>query len=105
MATTAENCARAYHISREAQDAYALRSQQLAHRAWTDGRLAEEVVPVEIAGKKGSVRVEQDDHIRPGDDAGRTGEAAARVLEGWLCDRRQRQRHRRWRCRGRARIR
>ena len=65
MAITAENCARAYHVSREAQDAYALRSQQLAHRAWAEARLAEEVVPVEVAAKKGSVRVERDDHLRP----------------------------------------
>src|SRR6476659_4732983 len=53
MAITAENCAGKYGISREAQDAYALRSQQLAGKAWTEGRLAEEVVPVEIKSRKG----------------------------------------------------
>jgi len=65
MAATAENCARKYGISREAQDAFALRSQQLAHRAWTEGRLAEEVVPVEIKSRKGVTRFAQDDHMRP----------------------------------------
>jgi acetyl-CoA acetyltransferase family protein len=65
MAITAENCADAYAISREAQDRYALRSQSLAARAWADGRLAEEVVPVEIEGRKGSTFFSQDDHVRP----------------------------------------
>jgi acetyl-CoA acetyltransferase family protein len=65
MAVTAENCAAKYGISREAQDEYALRSQQLAHAAWSSGRLAEEVVPVEIASKKGTVSFAQDDHLRP----------------------------------------
>src|SRR5919206_2673018 len=53
MAATAENCACKYGIPRGAQDAYALRSQQLADRAWREGRLAEEVVPVEIKTRKG----------------------------------------------------
>src|SRR4029077_1351393 len=39
MAMTAENCAAKYGITREDQDAFALRSQQLADRAWTAGRL------------------------------------------------------------------
>src|SRR5206468_2991521 len=45
MAQTAENCATKYGITRETQDAYAVRSQQAAARAWAEGRLAEEVVP------------------------------------------------------------
>jgi len=65
MAATAENCARKYGISREAQDEYALRSQQLAHKAWTNGRLPEEVVPVEIKSRKGVTVVARDDHMRP----------------------------------------
>ncbi|HZJ29993.1 MAG TPA: hypothetical protein VFD21_00390, partial [Vicinamibacterales bacterium] len=48
MAETAEKCAANYEISREEQDRYALRSQQRADAAWQQGRLAEEVVPVEI---------------------------------------------------------
>src|SRR5919202_132340 len=48
MAATAENCAAKYQVSREAQDAYALRSQQLADQAWKACRLKEEVGPSEI---------------------------------------------------------
>ena len=65
MAGTAENCAAKYGVSREAQDRYALRSQQLAADAWKSGRLAEEVVPVEIKSRKGVERFAQDDHMRP----------------------------------------
>jgi len=65
MAATAENCAAKYGISREEQDRYALRSQQLASTAWSEGRLAEEVVPVEIKSRKGVERFERDDHMRP----------------------------------------
>jgi acetyl-CoA acetyltransferase family protein len=65
MAGTAENCAVQYGVSREEQDRYALRSQQLADAAWKSGRLAEEVVAVEIKSRKGVERVLQDDHMRP----------------------------------------
>jgi acetyl-CoA acetyltransferase family protein len=65
MAITAENCACKYGISRREQDEYALRSQKLADRAWADGRLAEEVVPVEIKGRKGVDVIFRDDHMRP----------------------------------------
>jgi acetyl-CoA acyltransferase 2 len=65
MAITAENCAVKYGITREQADRYALRSQQLAHAAWTSGVLAEEVVPVEVKARKGVTTVERDDHLRP----------------------------------------
>ena len=65
MAVTAEHCAAKYGISRDEQDRYALRSQKLAHLAWSEGRLAEEVVPVEIKGRKGVETFAQDDHMRP----------------------------------------
>src|SRR5687768_12316113 len=65
MAITAENCAVKYGITREASDAYALRSQQLAHKAWTSGIMNEEVTRVEIKTKKGVTLVERDDHMRP----------------------------------------
>jgi len=65
MAVTAENCAEKYGITREESDAFALRSQQLADAAWTSGRLAEEVVPVEIKTRKGVTVVDRDDHLRP----------------------------------------
>jgi acetyl-CoA acetyltransferase family protein len=65
MAQTAEKCAGQYGISREEQDAFALRSQQLAARAWAEGRFADEVVPVEIKTRKGVTVVDRDDHLRP----------------------------------------
>src|SRR3954463_13873436 len=65
MAITAENCAAKYGISREAQDEYALRSQQRADAAWQSGRFAEEIVAVEIKTRKGIQVVDRDDHMRP----------------------------------------
>ncbi len=65
MAATAENCATKYGIPREAQDEYAIRSQQLAARAWAEGRFEGEVVPVEVKTRKGTELVTQDDHLRP----------------------------------------
>jgi len=65
MAATAENCAAQYGISRQEQDCYALRSQKLANDAWNAGRLAEEVVPVEIKSRKGVELFARDDHMRP----------------------------------------
>src|SRR5687768_12546161 len=65
MAGTAENCAAKYGISREEQDAYAIRSQRLADKAWKEGRLKDEVVPVEIKSRKGVELFAQDDHMRP----------------------------------------
>jgi len=65
MAGTAENCAVKYGISREAQDEYAVRSQQLAARAWAEGRLKDEVVPVETRTRKGVDLFAEDDHLRP----------------------------------------
>jgi acetyl-CoA acetyltransferase family protein len=65
MAATAENCAAKYAVSREEQDRYAIRSQQLADAAWKAGRFADEVVPVEIKTRKGTEVFAQDDHMRP----------------------------------------
>jgi acetyl-CoA acetyltransferase family protein len=65
MAGTAENCAAKYGISREEQDRYAIRSQQLAASAWSEGRLKEEVVPVELKSRRGVELFAQDDHMRP----------------------------------------
>jgi acetyl-CoA acetyltransferase family protein len=65
MAGTAENCAAKYNVSRQAQDEYAIRSQQLAHKAWTEGRFTDEVVPVELKSRKGVEMFAQDDHMRP----------------------------------------
>jgi acetyl-CoA acetyltransferase family protein len=65
MAMTAENCAAKYGITREEQDCYALRSQQLADHAWREGRLVEEVVPVEVKSRNGVQVIDRDDHMRP----------------------------------------
>ncbi|HEX8746919.1 MAG TPA: acetyl-CoA C-acetyltransferase [Pyrinomonadaceae bacterium] len=67
MGETAENLARQYEISREEQDAFALRSQQRAERAIDSGRLDDEVLPVEMKGRKGeTTRFARDEHYRAG---------------------------------------
>ena len=53
MIETAENLARDYGISREAADAYAVRSHQRAAAAWEAGRFADEIVPVKVPQRKG----------------------------------------------------
>ena len=65
MAGTAENLARKFEIQRDDQDKYALRSQQAAKRALGAGFFAEEIVPVEVKTRKGTVLFDQDDHPRP----------------------------------------
>ncbi len=65
MGETAENLVREYAILRAEQDAYAAQSQRRAEEARASGRFAEEIAPVEVAGKKGSIRVESDEHPRP----------------------------------------
>ena len=66
MGQTAENVAEQYGISREDQDAFALRSQQKAAKARADGRFVEEIVPVEIPQRKGDPkRFAEDEFIRP----------------------------------------
>ena len=65
MPETAENVAEEFQIKREDQDAFALRSQARAAAAQKNGRLAKEIVAVEIPGRKGEVtRVEKDEHPR-----------------------------------------
>ena len=65
MPETAENVAAEFGIARADQDAFALRSQQRAAAAIAAGRLAEEIVPVTIASKKGDpVIVDRDEHPR-----------------------------------------
>jgi len=65
MPETAENVAQEFNVSRTDQDAFALRSQQRAAAAIAAGRLAEEIVPVSVAQKKGDpVSVSIDEHPR-----------------------------------------
>ncbi len=67
MGQTAENVAEQWKISREDQDAFAVRSQQKAAAARTSGRLGEEIVPVMVPGaKRGTtVAVTDDEFLRP----------------------------------------
>ena len=65
MAQTAENLAKKYAISREAQDEFALRSHQLGAQAVEEGLFAQEIVPVSIDKKGNKVVVDRDDHIKP----------------------------------------
>ncbi len=62
---TAENVAREFNVSREDQDKFAYWSQQKAKVAQEQGLLAEEICPVTVRQKKGSVIVSQDEHLRP----------------------------------------
>ncbi len=66
MPETAENVAQEFHVSREDQDLFALRSQQKAARAQAEGILAQEICAVEIPQRKGEpIHVVQDEHPRP----------------------------------------
>ncbi|MGN6142126.1 MAG: 3-oxoadipyl-CoA thiolase [Mesorhizobium sp.] len=76
MPETAENVAEEFSVGRADQDAFAVRSQEKAVAAQTNGRLAEEIVAVTIPQRKGEpVVVAQDEHPR----AGTTVEALARL--------------------------
>lgn len=66
MGQTAENIADQNGISREAQDAFAVASQNKAEAAQKAGKFADEIVPVTIPGRKGDVVVDQDEYIRHG---------------------------------------
>ena len=65
MGETAENLARQYEITRDEQDAFALRSQQRAAAAIDSGRFDAELTPVEIKGRRGEpLALERDEHPR-----------------------------------------
>jgi 3-oxoadipyl-CoA thiolase len=66
MPETGENVAEDFQVTRADQDAFALRSQQRAGKALAAGYFAQEIVSVEIAGRKGeTVKVDKDEHPRP----------------------------------------
>ncbi|NIM30379.1 MAG: 3-oxoadipyl-CoA thiolase [Pseudomonas stutzeri] len=75
MPQTADNVADEWGISREDQDAFALRSQQRTAAAQQAGFFAEEIVPVVIKGRKGDTVIDADEHPR----ADTTAEALARL--------------------------
>ena len=66
MGVTAENVASDYGISREDQDALAAESHRRAAAATEAGYFTEQITPVEVKGRKGTVTVDTDEHIRPG---------------------------------------
>jgi len=65
MGMHAERVAAKHDVTREAQDAFAVRSHQRALAAIADGRFADEIVPVEVPGKKGPTIVDTDENPRP----------------------------------------
>jgi acetyl-CoA acetyltransferase family protein len=65
MAQTSDRIAARLGISREAQDAFACQSQKRAAAAWDAGRMAEEVIPVEVKKGKKSFTFSRDDHMKP----------------------------------------
>ena len=64
MGNTAENVARAYQITREEQDEFALASQQKASAAQKAGRFADEIAAVTVKGRRGDTVVSDDEYIR-----------------------------------------
>ena len=65
MAQTSNNLARDYGLSRRDQDEFAVMSQRRAAEAQSAGRLAEEIVPVEVGKGKRQKAIESDEHLRP----------------------------------------
>ncbi len=65
MGLHAERVAAKHEVSRAAQDDFAVRSHQHALAAIAEGRFADEIVPVEVRGKKGATTVDTDENPRP----------------------------------------
>jgi acetyl-CoA C-acetyltransferase len=66
MGVTAENVASEYSVSRADQDTLAAESHRRAAAASEAGYFTEQITPVEVKGRKGTVTVDTDEHIRPG---------------------------------------
>ncbi|MCY6485936.1 acetyl-CoA C-acetyltransferase [Clostridium aestuarii] len=69
MGITAENVNDKYGVTREEQDKFALRSQQLAEKAIKEGRFKDEIVPVVVKTRKGEVVVDTDEYPKFGSSA------------------------------------
>ena len=65
MGVTAENVATDFHVSRADQDALAAESHRRAAAAQAAGYFTEQILPVEIPGRKGTTVVDTDEHVRP----------------------------------------
>ncbi|HJM58502.1 MAG: acetyl-CoA C-acyltransferase [Planctomycetes bacterium] len=77
MGATAEKLAGQYSITREQQDAFALDSQHKAGAAVEAGRFDAELSPVEVVGRKETVTISADEHMRPDTDMARLGKLPA----------------------------
>ncbi|HJV73688.1 MAG TPA: acetyl-CoA C-acetyltransferase [Noviherbaspirillum sp.] len=66
MGVTAENVAKKYGVSRQEQDEFSVASQNKAEAAQKAGKFKDEIIPFEIASKKGSVVFDTDEFIKPG---------------------------------------
>ncbi|MGK5024743.1 acetyl-CoA C-acetyltransferase [Janthinobacterium sp. RB2R34] len=66
MGITAENVAKKYEVSRAEQDEFALQSQLKAEAAQKAGKFKDEILPLEIASKKGTIVFDSDEYIKPG---------------------------------------
>lgn len=64
MGVTAENLAEKYGISRDDQDRLAVHSHRCAQRAIEEGRFREQILPIELKSRKGSVLFDTDEHVR-----------------------------------------
>ena len=82
MGNTAENVAREFQITRDAQDAFAVGSQNKAEAAQTSGRFKDEIVPFTVKGRRGDTIVDQDEFIR----AGTTIESLAKLRPAFQKD-------------------
>ena len=82
MGVTAENVAKRYGITREAMDELAAESHRRAANAVASGHFASQIVPVEIANRKGGVTFDTDEHVKPGT----TVEELSRMKPAFLRD-------------------
>jgi acetyl-CoA acyltransferase len=83
MPETGENVAEDFSVSRADQDAFAVRSQARAAVAIENGRLAREITPVTLAGRKGEPSVvDRDEHPRPGTTLEQLGKLPAPFRQG-----------------------
>ncbi|MGY0374360.1 acetyl-CoA C-acetyltransferase [Clostridium sp. JNZ J1-5] len=82
MGITAENVAEQWNITREEQDAFALRSQTLAEKAIKEGKFKDEIVPVVIKTRKGEVVVDTDEYPK----FGTTAESLAKLKPAFKKD-------------------
>lgn len=83
MGQTAENIARQYHISREAQDSFAAHSQQKAEQALKSNRFASEIIPIMIPQAKGEpISFSQDEYPR----AGTTAASLSKLKPAFIAD-------------------